>query len=86
MCILLQPLPPLPESEVTPLPKTRRMQDSYVEMDLPFSSDESLREVYVGGLSKVRMGRLMEVLLFLTVSQPVFQKLTLRCAPRTSTA
>lgn len=29
-------------------------------MDLLFSKDESLREMYVGGLSQVRMGRLME--------------------------
>ncbi|CEQ39161.1 SPOSA6832_00658, partial [Sporobolomyces salmonicolor] len=43
-----------------PLPKTRRMGDSYVQMELRFSEDESLREQYVGGLSKVRTGRLME--------------------------
>lgn len=29
-------------------------------MDLPFSTDERLREAYVGGLSRIRMGRLME--------------------------
>jgi len=37
-----------------------RAQDSYVELDLKFSEDSKLREQYVGGLSKVRMGRLME--------------------------
>lgn len=36
------------------------MLDSYVELDLLFSTDSTLREQYVGGLSKVRMGRLME--------------------------
>lgn len=43
-----------------PLPKTRRLAESYVELDLMFSQDEKLRETYVGGLSQVRMGRLME--------------------------
>ncbi|GJN87873.1 hypothetical protein Rhopal_000828-T1 [Rhodotorula paludigena] len=46
--------------ELAPLPTTRRMGDSYVQMDLRFSQDESLHEQYVGGMSKVRMGRLME--------------------------
>lgn len=32
------------------------MRDSYVEMLLPFSRDAALREVYIGGLSQVRMG------------------------------
>ncbi|BGP13272.1 hypothetical protein JCM10213v2_001191 [Rhodosporidiobolus nylandii] len=48
------------EGELEPLPKTRRMGDSYVQLDLRFSQDEQLREAYVGGLSKVRVGRLME--------------------------
>jgi acyl-coenzyme A thioesterase 9 len=46
--------------ELVPLPQTRRMGDSFVQLDLPFSKDASLREQYVGGISKVRMGRLME--------------------------
>ncbi|KWU45795.1 hypothetical protein RHOSPDRAFT_32726 [Rhodotorula sp. JG-1b] len=46
--------------ELIPLPQTRRMGDSFVQLDLPFSKDASLREQYVGGISKVRMGRLME--------------------------
>ncbi|BGP59456.1 hypothetical protein NBRC10512v2_000751 [Rhodotorula toruloides] len=55
------PLVELEEGEeLPPLPQVRRMGDSYVQMDLLFSKDESLREQYVGGLSKVRMGRLME--------------------------
>ncbi|GAA5932046.1 hypothetical protein JCM3775_004222 [Rhodotorula graminis] len=54
--------PPVPPAarDSKELPATRRMADSYVQMDLPFSHDEGLREQYVGGLSKVRMGRLME--------------------------
>jgi len=55
-----QPAPPLAAVESKELPSTRRMADSYVQMDLRFSQDEGLREQYVGGLSKVRMGRLME--------------------------
>ncbi|GAA6064773.1 hypothetical protein JCM10212_006322 [Sporobolomyces blumeae] len=43
-----------------PLPKERRMGDSYCQMELRFSQDESLREQYVGGFSKVRMGALLE--------------------------
>lgn len=55
------PVVELEEGEqLPPLPQVRRMGDSYVQMDLLFSKDESLREQYVGGLSKVRMGRLME--------------------------
>ncbi|GAA5973757.1 hypothetical protein JCM11641_005119 [Rhodosporidiobolus odoratus] len=46
--------------ELEPLPESRRMQDSYVQLDLRFSQDETLRGQYVGGASKVRMGRLME--------------------------
>ncbi|KAK4701459.1 acyl-coenzyme A thioesterase 9, partial [Phenoliferia sp. Uapishka_3] len=42
------------------LPTKRRMEDSYVSMDLLFSSNAALREQYIGGLAKVRMGRLME--------------------------
>ncbi|GAA6030042.1 hypothetical protein JCM8097_009228 [Rhodosporidiobolus ruineniae] len=48
------------EGALKPLPKTRRMADSFVSLDLCFSQDDSLKEQYVGGLSKVRMGRLME--------------------------
>ncbi|GAA5850806.1 hypothetical protein JCM8547_009093 [Rhodosporidiobolus lusitaniae] len=51
---------PQVEGELAPLPETRRMGDSYVQLDLKFSENSSLREDYVGGLSKVRMGRLME--------------------------
>lgn len=36
------------------------MGDSYTQMDLMFSQDPNLRESYVGGVSKVRIGRLME--------------------------
>ncbi|KAL8279297.1 hypothetical protein RQP46_008334 [Phenoliferia psychrophenolica] len=36
------------------------MEDSFVAMDLLFSQDAALREQYVGGQAKVRMGRLME--------------------------
>lgn len=46
--------------ELVPLPEVRRMGDSYVQLDLPFSTEASLREQYVGGISKVRIGRLME--------------------------
>ncbi|GAA5860449.1 hypothetical protein JCM3774_000425 [Rhodotorula dairenensis] len=46
--------------ELVPLPQVRRMGDSFVQLDLPFSKDSGLREQYVGGISKVRMGRLME--------------------------
>ncbi|BGP57637.1 hypothetical protein JCM8202v2_005281 [Rhodotorula sphaerocarpa] len=45
---------------LVPLPEVRRMGDSYVQLDLPFSTEASLREQYVGGISKVRIGRLME--------------------------
>ncbi|BGP37172.1 hypothetical protein JCM10450v2_001078 [Rhodotorula kratochvilovae] len=48
------------DEQLAPLPETRRMGESYVQMDLHFSEDAGLREQYVGGLSKVRMGRLME--------------------------
>jgi acyl-coenzyme A thioesterase 9 len=48
------------KKDMPPLPETRRLADSFVEMDLLFSKDEGLRETYVGGLSMVRMGRLME--------------------------
>ncbi|GAA5831239.1 hypothetical protein JCM11251_007805 [Rhodosporidiobolus azoricus] len=48
------------EGELKPLPTEKRMGDSYVQLDLRFSQDSTLRETYVGGLSKVRMGRLME--------------------------
>ncbi|GAA6000670.1 hypothetical protein JCM10207_004602 [Rhodosporidiobolus poonsookiae] len=48
------------EGDLEPLPKTRRMGDSYVQMDLRFSEDNTLREQYVGGISQIRMGRLME--------------------------
>lgn len=50
----------MPVEELKPLPKTRRIIDSYVQQDLLFSQNDALREQYVGGLSKIRMGRLME--------------------------
>ncbi|KAK4057920.1 hypothetical protein OIO90_001139 [Microbotryomycetes sp. JL221] len=43
-----------------PLPTTRTMRDSWSSMDLNFSTDEALRAEYVGGVAKVRLGRLME--------------------------
>ncbi|SCZ92638.1 BZ3500_MvSof-1268-A1-R1_Chr5-2g08056 [Microbotryum saponariae] len=50
-----------PPDQLKPLPTTRRVQDSYVQLDLKFSEDPVLRESYLGGLSKQpRMGRLME--------------------------
>lgn len=50
-----------PPKDIAPLPASKRMIDSYIEIDLRFSSGgEALREMYVGGLSRVRMGRLME--------------------------
>ena len=55
-----QPIPVAEGEELAPLPQTRRMGDSFVQLDLPFSKDANLREQYVGGISKVRMGRLME--------------------------
>ncbi|KDE05804.1 hypothetical protein MVLG_03893 [Microbotryum lychnidis-dioicae p1A1 Lamole] len=51
----------IPPDQLKPLPTTRRVQDSYVQLDLKFSEDPVLRESYLGGLSKqTRMGRLME--------------------------
>ncbi|SCV72640.1 BQ2448_4177 [Microbotryum intermedium] len=51
----------IPPDQLKPLPTTRRVQDSYVQLDLKFSEDPVLRESYLGGLSKQpRMGRLME--------------------------
>ncbi|KAM0751769.1 hypothetical protein T439DRAFT_324959 [Meredithblackwellia eburnea MCA 4105] len=47
-------------TDLPALPTTRRMEDSYVQMDLLFSKDDVLKEQYVGGHAKVRMGRLME--------------------------
>lgn len=54
--------PTAPVGDLKPLPTTRRMEDSFVQIDLLFNGEEgdALREMYVGGLSKVRMGRLME--------------------------
>ncbi|GAA5967819.1 hypothetical protein JCM3765_001892 [Sporobolomyces pararoseus] len=43
-----------------PLPKERKMGDSFCLMDLRFSQDDSLREEFVGSFSKVRMGALLE--------------------------
>lgn len=37
-----------------------RLQDSYVELHLNFSKDAKLRDLYVGGLAKIRTGRLLE--------------------------
>ncbi|SGY67461.1 BQ5605_C004g02777 [Microbotryum silenes-dioicae] len=51
----------IPPDQLKPLPTTRRVQDSYVQLDLKFSEDPVLRESYLGGLSKQpRMSRLME--------------------------
>lgn len=43
-----------------PLPKERKMGDSFCLMDLRFSEDDALREEFVGSYSKVRMGALLE--------------------------
>ncbi|KAM0788991.1 hypothetical protein ACM66B_003060 [Microbotryomycetes sp. NB124-2] len=48
------------EEPLKPLPTTRTMRDSWVSMDLNFSTNEALRAEYVGGVSKIRLGRLME--------------------------
>lgn len=38
----------------------KRMEDSYVEVDLPFESDPALLEQYIGAFTSVRIGRIME--------------------------
>lgn len=36
------------------------MEDSYVEVDLPFESDPALLEQYIGAFTSIRVGRIME--------------------------
>lgn len=36
------------------------MEDSYVEVDLPFESEPALLEQYIGAFTSVRIGRIME--------------------------
>ncbi|GAA6010846.1 hypothetical protein JCM11491_004563 [Sporobolomyces phaffii] len=43
-----------------PLPTERRPGDSFCSMELKFSEDDALKEEFVGGYSKVRMGALLE--------------------------
>lgn len=38
----------------------KRMEDSYIEVDLPFESDPALLEQYIGAFTSVRIGRIME--------------------------
>lgn len=40
------------------------MEDSYVEVELPFESDSVLLEQYIGAFTSVRVGRIMEGELF----------------------
>ncbi|KAH8926184.1 Thioesterase/thiol ester dehydrase-isomerase, partial [Atractiella rhizophila] len=43
-----------------PFPESKPISSSYTTFTLPFSKDPALHEVYVGGMTSVRMGRLME--------------------------
>jgi hypothetical protein len=43
----------------------KRMEDSYVEVDLPFESEPALLEQYIGAFTSVRIGRIMEGMIFI---------------------
>lgn len=42
------------------LPKRRKFGDSFVRYALPLESDRELHDQYVGGMTSLRIGRLME--------------------------
>lgn len=71
--------------DLQPLPKKRRMSDSFCQMELKFSEDEALREEFVGSYSKVRMGALLEKFDWLAGSSAVRRSLVVRRRPENRT-
>lgn len=63
MASLETPAPTASTSAVTPIvnpPPTRKMQDSYSELILPFASQPHLIEQYTNAVGGLRVGKLME--------------------------
>lgn len=52
----------------------KRMEDSYVEVDLPFETEPALLEQYIGAFTSVRIGRIMEGTFGTTASQATCER------------
>lgn len=55
----VKPIPLTPEVEARLL-KPKRMQDSYVELYLPFTEDPELLEKYIATSGLIRIGKIVE--------------------------
>lgn len=55
----VKPVPLTPEVEAKLL-KPKRMQDSYVELYLPFTEDPELLEKYIATSGLIRLGKVLE--------------------------
>lgn len=64
------------------MPDTKSIPDSFISFDLPFESDPALHEVYVGGGTSIRIGRLFEDLDTLAGAVAYRHVLPEGCTPR----